>query len=191
MLAIAILTARKNIGRIRRLELRNVVLVVVVGAVALWSVTRVSQLDRSLQRWDQAEKTMSQDARWLVDKAALAAIPAAGWSGFGPGTFSVVFPAFNQLDSRAGGDWLFLHNDYLQTLMEWGWVGGALYGNAGAYGHSINERVVTVRFFDGERVREFDNAECRFAYRESTFKRHKEWTIFSTELVAFGYVGST
>ena len=29
-----------------------------------------------------------------------------------------------------------------------GWVGGAIYGNAGAYGHSIQECVESVRFFD-------------------------------------------
>jgi UDP-N-acetylmuramate dehydrogenase len=63
-----------------------------------------------------------------------------------------------------------------------GWVGAAVYGNAGAYGHSISERVVSVRFFDGEQVRVFDNAECEFAYRESVFKSRKEWIIFSTEL---------
>src|SRR5579862_2245272 len=32
-----------------------------------------------------------------------------------------------------------------------GWVGGAIYGNAGAYGHSIHEFVENVRFFDGHR----------------------------------------
>jgi UDP-N-acetylmuramate dehydrogenase len=63
-----------------------------------------------------------------------------------------------------------------------GSVGAAVYGNAGAYGHSISERVLTVRFFDGERVRVFDNAACEFRYRESIFKRHKDWIIFSTEL---------
>lgn len=126
VLAILSLTARKNLGRIRRLELRIVALVLVVGAVAIWSVTRVSQLDRSLKRWDQAEKTITQDARWLVDEAALSALPDAGPLGFGPGTFSVVFPSFNRFDKRASGDWLFLHNDYLQTLMEWGWLGGSL-----------------------------------------------------------------
>ena len=35
-----------------------------------------------------------------------------------------------------------------------GWVGGAIYGNAGAYGHSIQERVESVRFFDGRGFRE-------------------------------------
>src|SRR5207244_2310249 len=63
-----------------------------------------------------------------------------------------------------------------------GSVGAAVYGNAGAYGHSISERVVSVRFFDGERPRVFDNEECEFHYRESVFKRRKEWVVFSTEL---------
>ncbi len=39
-----------------------------------------------------------------------------------------------------------------------GSVGAAVYGNAGAYGHSISERVVSVRFYDGRTVRVFDNA---------------------------------
>ena len=63
-----------------------------------------------------------------------------------------------------------------------GSVGAAIYGNAGAYGHSLAERVVRVRFFDGSAVRVFDRQECLFQYRESIFKRHKDWIIFSTEL---------
>jgi UDP-N-acetylmuramate dehydrogenase len=59
-----------------------------------------------------------------------------------------------------------------------GSAGAAVYGNAGAYGHSISERVTSVRFFDGFQVREFDNAACRFQYRESVFKLHKDWIIF-------------
>ena len=64
-----------------------------------------------------------------------------------------------------------------------GSVGAAVYGNAGAYGHSISERVVRVQFFDGACVRVFDNVECEFHYRESIFKRRKEWIIFSTQLL--------
>ncbi len=63
-----------------------------------------------------------------------------------------------------------------------GSVGAAVYGNAGAYGHSINERIRQVRFFDGSVIRAVDNAACEFRYRESVFKRHKDWIIFSTEL---------
>src|SRR5690242_6952269 len=63
-----------------------------------------------------------------------------------------------------------------------GSVGAAVYGNAGAYGHSISERVVRVRFYDGAEIRLFTNEQCEFRYRESLFKQHKEWIIFSTEL---------
>ena len=63
-----------------------------------------------------------------------------------------------------------------------GFVGAAIYGNAGAYGHSISERVARVRFFDGAAVRVFNHRDCEFAYRESVFKRHKEWIVFSAEL---------
>jgi UDP-N-acetylmuramate dehydrogenase len=63
-----------------------------------------------------------------------------------------------------------------------GSAGAAVYGNAGAYGHSIAERISRVRFFDGSGIREFDNRQCEFHYRESVFKRHKEWIIFCAEL---------
>ena len=58
-----------------------------------------------------------------------------------------------------------------------GGVGGAVYGNAGAYGRSMHESVVEVEFLDGDRLGRFDNAECQFEYRESVFKRRKDWLI--------------
>jgi UDP-N-acetylmuramate dehydrogenase len=63
-----------------------------------------------------------------------------------------------------------------------GSVGAAVYGNAGAYGHSIQERVRRVRFLDGETIREFNNAECHFHYRESIFKSNKQWIILAATL---------
>lgn len=63
-----------------------------------------------------------------------------------------------------------------------GSLGAAVYGNAGAYGHSMSEVVESVRFFDGRRVRSFGNAECEFHYRESIFKCHKDWIVFSAVL---------
>ena len=64
-----------------------------------------------------------------------------------------------------------------------GSVGAAVYGNAGAYGHSISEWTQQVRFFDGSEIRTFNNAACEFHYRESVFKKHKEWIVLSVELV--------
>jgi UDP-N-acetylmuramate dehydrogenase len=63
-----------------------------------------------------------------------------------------------------------------------GWVGGAVYGNAGAYGHSINERIEWLRFFDGQGFREIGNADCDFRYRESVFKRQKDWIVVKAAL---------
>lgn len=63
-----------------------------------------------------------------------------------------------------------------------GWVGGAVYGNAGAYGHAIQERVVRVRFLERGCAREVSNADCQFAYRESGFKSRKDWVILSVTL---------
>jgi UDP-N-acetylmuramate dehydrogenase len=63
-----------------------------------------------------------------------------------------------------------------------GWVGGAVYGNAGAYGHSIHEFIHSVRYWDGTRVCDLSNADCQFRYRESIFKRRKDWVILSATL---------
>lgn len=63
-----------------------------------------------------------------------------------------------------------------------GWVGAAIYGNAGAYGHSIMESVHRVKFHDGSDVRWFSRAECQFAYRESIFKKNKHWIILAAEM---------
>jgi UDP-N-acetylmuramate dehydrogenase len=63
-----------------------------------------------------------------------------------------------------------------------GWLGAAIYGNAGAYGHSIQERVDKVVFSDGKRISSFSNAECQFHYRESVFKERKDLVILSAEL---------
>ncbi len=63
-----------------------------------------------------------------------------------------------------------------------GWVGGAIYGNAGAYGHSIHERVKSVRYFDGTGIHELGNSACQFRYRESVFKLRKDWIVLSVTL---------
>jgi UDP-N-acetylmuramate dehydrogenase len=63
-----------------------------------------------------------------------------------------------------------------------GFTGAAIYGNAGAYGHAISERVTSVLFFDGTKRRQFTNAQCEFQYRESIFKRNKDWIILSADL---------
>jgi UDP-N-acetylmuramate dehydrogenase len=72
-----------------------------------------------------------------------------------------------------------------------GSVGGAIYGNAGAYGHSMHEAVISVRYLEDGVVHEATNARCDFAYRESTFKRSKNRCILSCRLRLPEGVGAT
>lgn len=63
-----------------------------------------------------------------------------------------------------------------------GWVGGAIYGNAGAYGNAISASIEGVRFYDGRVLRGMDCSGCEFGYRDSIFKRNKDWIILSATL---------
>lgn len=63
-----------------------------------------------------------------------------------------------------------------------GWVGGAIYGNAGAYGHSIQESIESVRFFDGSGTRELRSNKLDFSYRSSVFKSFKDWIVLDAVL---------
>jgi len=125
-LVLLFLSAGKIFRRLRALEMRTATIGLAVSVLALWAIVRVSHLDQSLGRWELFRQSWENDARWLVDQAALAALPEAGPFGFGPGTFPAVFPHYN-LDKRAEGVWLHLHNDHLQTMMEWGWLGALLW----------------------------------------------------------------
>ncbi|MCE9628907.1 MAG: UDP-N-acetylmuramate dehydrogenase [Candidatus Vogelbacteria bacterium] len=59
-----------------------------------------------------------------------------------------------------------------------GTVGGAIVGNAGAYGQTISDRLDSVDIFDGKKVRTLTKGDCRFSYRDSILK-HKEWIVLT------------
>ena len=65
-----------------------------------------------------------------------------------------------------------------------GSVGGAVRGNAGAFGTEIKD--VTTRVWALHRetyeIRVFDNHECEFSYRHSFFKDNPDWIVIRTEL---------
>lgn len=53
-----------------------------------------------------------------------------------------------------------------------GTVGGAVFGNAGAYGQTISDHIIKVTTLDPSTV--IPAGECDFNYRDSTFKRNKQ-----------------
>jgi len=54
-----------------------------------------------------------------------------------------------------------------------GTVGGAVYGNAGAYGASISESISNVIVYDGKNIKTIPHKKCDFRYRTSGFKKKK------------------
>jgi len=106
--------------------------VAIAGALALVfaliALAQAAHLEQPLSRWQSVSEHIPTDARWQASRVALGALPGAGLFGFGPGTFRVVFPGYNIESSLAvRGSWRFLHEDYLQTVLEWGWLGSSLW----------------------------------------------------------------
>lgn len=80
----------------------------------------------------------------------------------------------------AGENW----HDFVTWTVENGWsgiedmalipgtVGAAPIGNIGAYGQSVDQTLINVRFlnFDTDTIEQFSNSECKLVYRSSIFK---------------------
>ena len=89
------------------------------------------------------------------------------------------------------------------TGLEWaagipGTIGGAIYGNAGAFGRSMANVVKTVEVLEVQKkknqkskiknqkhilkIKKLSNKDCQFGYRESVFKHNQNLIILSAEL---------
>ncbi|MBU4298856.1 UDP-N-acetylmuramate dehydrogenase [Patescibacteria group bacterium] len=73
--------------------------------------------------------------------------------------------------------------------LEWavgipGTVGGAIYGNAGAFGNSMKDIVKEVEVFNAKelRIKNYELRDCRFDYRDSIFKQKKNLVILSAKI---------
>lgn len=75
------------------------------------------------------------------------------------------------------------------TGLEWavgipGTIGGAVYGNAGAFGKAIGDSVLNVKVFDIKtgKIKKISKKTCRFGYRNSLFKKNKNLVILQIAL---------
>ena len=119
--------------------------IALAGAIAilltLFALGQATHLEQPLNRWQSVTKRISSDARWPASRVAVGALRDVGFFGFGPGTFRVVFQCYNNVANQpAPGTWRFLHQDYLQTVLEWGWVGSSLWAVLLFWGIAIGIR---------------------------------------------------
>jgi len=73
--------------------------------------------------------------------------------------------------------------------LEWaagipGTLGGAIYGNAGAFGKSMGDNIKEVEVLDIRdlRFKIYDLRKCKFGYRDSIFKKKNNLIILSAEI---------
>ncbi len=75
------------------------------------------------------------------------------------------------------------------TGMEWangiyGTIGGAVRGNAGAFGYSMEDIIKEVRILELPKleIKNFSVENCEFSYRDSVFKHNKNLVILSVKI---------
>jgi len=109
---------------------RSRALSAVVSVLALGAIISCAGWEAAVQKWTLLPQQLNADnPRLLAAWACVRMLPDAGFWGFGPGTFELTFPHYTHfLGASIPGTWRFAHNDYLQALIEWGWVGAAALG---------------------------------------------------------------
>ena len=136
MMALAAGGTMVAIRRGRKMSLRPRLLAtagVLLGCALI--LTLSFGIERSLGRWNQtlnslfvSEGGALWEGRVSIYRICWLSLHAAGWFGFGPGTFSIIFPLLQQEHGGAlNGILRYAHQDYLQTILEWGALGFLLW----------------------------------------------------------------
>ena len=135
MAALAVGGALVAIKRHRKMFVRPRVLATggVVFACAVVLILSFG-VEGSLKRWNEsldslfASEGQPWEGRISIYRTCWLSLPSAGWLGFGPGTFSIMFPHLErEHGTESQGILRYAHQDYLQTLLEWGALGAVLW----------------------------------------------------------------
>ncbi len=99
------------------------------------------------ERWSAAHTAnySSMTGRIQAIEVMLKMMSDDGWGalGMGPGSFYPLFPYYSaKIDTIITGIWVYAHNDYLQTLVEWGSFGAGLFAACIAGGCLILAREI-------------------------------------------------
>ncbi len=145
----------------------------------------------------RTEEDIRDAIRWAKEKGLAYTILSGGSNVLAPDTgldglvIHIVGNLFGvtdgHVDAWAGTNLL----ELIQAMGAQGWggweklagipgtIGGAVRGNAGAFGPEIKDFVASVRAFNTHtnESKDFQSTECEFAYRQSFFKKNPEWII--------------
>lgn len=110
----------------RRLSLRALV----AAAIPLIAILISLPFAMPWARWKGMVDTgWEGNERMLAYRLFVKLLPDAGWTGFGPGTFQTVhFQYFSEEPVMQRTPFWVAHQDYLQTVVEWGYLGTFLWG---------------------------------------------------------------
>ena len=131
LLVFALLLFEVGAAHRRRLAaLRLLVLGTVVAGAAICVIALATGSGQAWEKWGWLRDQLNErNPRYIVTRVCGEMARDSGFWGFGPGTFAIAFPHYtNALGDAIPGVWRFAHDDYLQTLIEWGWPGAALWG---------------------------------------------------------------
>ena len=64
-----------------------------------------------------------------------------------------------------------------------GTLGGAIVNNAGCYGQTISDKLNSVTYLENGEIKTINKEECNFSYRDSIFKKNKNFIILSAKFI--------
>lgn len=115
-------------GRFGNVHPAKAALTFVLLAALACGVAMTVGIDRTLQRWGYLERELtSGNLRLQSQQRSLGFVEQAGPFGFGPGTYPIVNAAHKPVPDELSGFKQFAHEDYLQGVIEWGFVGALLW----------------------------------------------------------------
>ena len=109
------------------------ILLPALGFAALFGICTMGDWETG---WQRAQILGVSPADRSPVEIYLEMLPKGGALGFGPGTFRTVFPSYQQTHDFGNrhvpqfwkdGYFIHAHEDYLETVVEWGWLGTALW----------------------------------------------------------------
>lgn len=109
--------------------LAHLFVLTVLGCIMIYLVASTGWFTSWQNYIDSYESYGTFDSqRIIVYKVCLQMMSDAPVLGFGPGTFASKFPFYtHEYGDLVKGVWVYAHNDYLQTLVEWGFAGSILW----------------------------------------------------------------